>query len=109
MSLPSTDWLRELRSAITPGPWEYDFNDVTEDHIVWADGEIVMREDLALPSPDHNWQLAALAPELLDEVIRLREAIDRLQRHTRMQSGFNCLASDIADALHIILEGDHDA
>lgn len=108
------DELKQLRDRITPGPWlvNVDESDVDATYIYTDDGMLCMSLNPIGSGSSYaraDLDLAALAPELLDEVIRLREAIDRLQRHTRMQSGFNCLASDIADALHIILEGDHDA
>lgn len=107
MSLPNTDWLRELRSTTTPGPWKYDVNDATKAHIMWGSENIVMREDSAPPSPNPDWQLAALAPELLDEVIRLREALIRLQMDMRHQP-HQYLANEVANAIRIILEGHND-
>ena len=59
----------------------------------------------ALAQPDPDWKLAALAPELAAEVIRLRECLARLQRDMRHQP-HQYLATEVANAIRIILQGE---
>lgn len=77
MSLPTIDELKTLRENITPGPWEYQYDNSEEAHRMFSGtGEqrgFFMEDTEALRQSDPNWQLASLAPELLDEIIRRRE------------------------------------
>ncbi|WP_288833710.1 hypothetical protein [uncultured Corynebacterium sp.] len=78
MTRPNTEELKELREHITPGPWKLD---PETDGIKNSEGTNVVRGD-AYRDGDEAWiewrfdadhMLAALAPELLDELIRRRE------------------------------------
>lgn len=81
MTLPATDKLKELRERITPGPWyavEDDWDEIIigneEGHRMgWGDQ---VRFIFEAGQPEHDPQLVALAPELLNEVIRLREVLE---------------------------------
>lgn len=64
-----------------------------------------MEDTDALAQPDPDWELAALAPELAAEVIRLREGLARLQRDMRHQP-HQYLATEVANAVRIILQGE---
>ena len=76
MPNPTTTHLKHLLDQATPGPWEARDSDcITSEH-----GEVLWNTDQAVDwnrnDPDVN--LAAHAPELAQEVIRLREQVKGL-------------------------------
>ena len=80
MSLPSTDELKDLRENITPGPWKVSCggvfaSDGKENASLDPDGYIFTAESgyLIGEATDADAALTALAPALLDELIRRRE------------------------------------
>lgn len=85
MPLPPLEELKQLQEEITPGPWTVEFEEVPEFTLI--DGEAVEVEAVraflvgATSEPlDFRYKhdaakIAALAPPLLAEVIRLREAL----------------------------------
>ena len=94
MPLPTSRELRELLDEATPGPWEFDFTNVRWDErpastVFWVSGDspidIAQREAGSEYSDqtERNFTLISLAPQLAEEVIRLREEIDRLKWHCR--------------------------
>lgn len=110
MALPSTDELKELRELVTPGPWyavEDDWDEIIigneEGHSMWWGDQVRFKFEAG--DQKHDPALVALAPELLDEVIRLRVALIRLQMGMRHQP-HQYLANEVANAIRIILEGD---
>lgn len=80
----STDRLRELQAAITPGPWTWTSgSDDIWDRWLDAKSNVVLQWDLDLgfcfgegewSGPDAS--LIAAAPDLLAEVLRLRTALE---------------------------------
>lgn len=79
MPLPSSRELREMLDEATPAPWQFlDSGYITASTTLavidiysrWVDDERNRNED---------FHLAALAPQLAEEVIRLREEIDRIK------------------------------
>ena len=87
MTLPTSRELREILDEATPAPWEYErfdmqLVDCPKATQFWVSGED--ERDIAgaavLPEyhdqTEKNFTLIALAPQLAEEVIRLREAIE---------------------------------
>lgn len=71
-----TTHLKHLLDQATPGPWEARDSDcITSEH-----GEVLWNTDQAVDwnRNDHDVNLAAHAPELAQEVIRLREQVKGL-------------------------------
>lgn len=93
MSLPSNDELQELIDEALEGPWNLDDCSAEEDdtlepllRITDCHGATIAEQQwhyTANPQLDPSLHLAALAPQLAEEVIRLREEIDRLKSHCR--------------------------
>ena len=74
MSLPTSRELREMLDEATPAPWRAVEASICEHCAhVRASATLVCSADMADAS------LIALAPQLAEEVIRLREEIDRLK------------------------------
>jgi len=72
----TTTNLQHLLDRATPGPWEARDSDcITSEH-----GEVLWNTDQAVDwnRNDHDVNLAAHAPELAQEVIRLREQVKGL-------------------------------
>lgn len=72
----TTTHLKHLLDQATTGPWEAKDSDcITSEH-----GEVLWNADQAVDwnRNDHDVNLAAAAPELAQEVIRLREQIEEL-------------------------------
>ena len=72
----TTMHLKCLLAQATPGPWEARDSDcITSEH-----GEVLWNADQAVDwnRNDHDVDLAAHAPQLAQEVIRLRENIEEL-------------------------------
>lgn len=83
MPLPTNRELREMLDEATPAPWQFlDSGYITDSttravidiYSRWVDDERNRNED---------FRLAALAPQLAEEVIRLREKLLQLRRHFR--------------------------
>ena len=123
MTLPTLEKLKQLQAEATPGPWtveEDDWEEVVvgndEGHrMVWGDQ---VRFKFEAGNPKADPQLVALAPPLLAEVIRLREALekqlnginlvialaDMIQPQTEAQQTAITLARALCDDLTRILE-----
>lgn len=111
----TTDHLKNLLSQATPGPWEtieaYPDGTPRSDtsrQIRSADGEylgIMYELDV---------RLAALAPQLAQEVIRLRDALGYLVEETRLAAENSqdvVVQKRVADAIKTTvakIQGDHD-
>lgn len=83
MPLPTSRELREMLDEATPAPWQFlDPGYITAPTTLavidiysrWVDDEVNRNAD---------FELAALAPQLAEEVIRLREEIDRLKESSQ--------------------------
>lgn len=119
-----TDHLKHLLSQATPGPWEslYGVAGVPEG---WDEYWVILqmgRHRLPLRSPHYpledeeyaNFDLAAHAPELAQEVINLRGALGYLLEETRLaaeNSDDVVVQKRVADAIKTTvakIQGDHD-
>lgn len=72
----TTNHLKRLLDQATPGPWKAKDSDcIASEH-----GEVLWNTDQAVDwnRNDHDVNLAAAAPQLAQEVIRLREHIEGL-------------------------------
>ena len=125
MNLPPLDQLKKLQAEATPGPWTVEEDDWEEvivgndkgHRMVWGDQ---VRFEFEAGNPKADPQLIALAPPLLAEVIRLREALekqlnginlviamaDMFQPQTEAQQTAITLARALRDDLTQILEGE---
>ena len=125
MNLPPLDQLKKLQAEATPGPWTVEEDDWEEvivgndkgHRMVWGDQ---VRFDFEAGNPKADPQLVALAPPLLAEVIRLREALekqlgeinlaiamaDMIQPQTEALRTAITLGRDICDDLTRILENE---
>ena len=120
----TTDHLKNLLSQATPGPWEslYGVAGVPEG---WDEYWVILqmgRHRLPLRSPHYpledeeyaNFDLAALAPQLAQEVINLRDALGYLVEETRLaaeNSDDVVVQKRVADAIKTTvakIQGDHD-
>lgn len=105
MTLPSTEKLQELLRSTTPGPWDvrqhYDDGTPRPDE----SAQLCAGDDYLGIMHGLDADLTALAPELAEEVIRLRGHLTLLQRDMRHQPD-NYLASEVANAIRLILEGE---
>lgn len=120
----TTMHLKNLLSQATPGPWEsrYGVAGVPEG---WDEYWVILqmgRHRLPLRSPHYpledeeyaNFDLAAAAPELAQEVIRLRDALGYLVEETRLaaeNSDDAVVQKRVADAIKTTvakIQGDHD-
>ena len=120
----ATMHLKCLLEQATPGPWEslYGVAGVPEG---WDEYWVILqmgRHRLPLRSPHYpledeeyaNFDLAALAPELAQEVINLRDAIGYLVEETRLaaeNSDDVVVQKRVADAIKTTvakIQGDHD-
>ena len=103
--------IRELLEQTTPGPW----------HVAMLD----LHRDTGVIDNEHavaNQKLAALAPELAADWLRMREALekqlnginlvialaDMFQPQTEAQQTAITLGRDLCDDLTRILNGDHN-
>lgn len=104
----TAEWETALEGA-TPGPWMYNGlfegviagDDITPKIIAQARYPLipeVMRSDMSL---------IASAPEAVAEVVRLRRELETLRRDMRRQPS-NALASEVGNAITIILEGTNE-
>lgn len=74
MTLPTTAELKRIREKSTPGPWA---TDPDGGHVTGQPqrrGNVWLLPSVVIVENEQDDELVALAPELLDEVIRLREA-----------------------------------
>lgn len=120
----TTMHLKCLLEQATPGPWEsyYGVAGVPEG---WDEYWVILqmgRHRLPLRSPHYpledeeyaNFDLAALAPELAQEVILLRDALGYLVEETRLaaeNSDDVVVQKRVADAIKTTvakIQGDHD-
>lgn len=78
----TTTHLKCLLEKVTPGPWEAKDSDC----ITSQGGEVLWNTDQAVDwnKNDHDVNLAALAPQLAQEVINLRDALGYLMEETRL-------------------------
>lgn len=78
----TTTRLQHLLDRATPGPWEAR----DPDCITSQNGEVLWNADQAVDwnRNDHDVHLAALAPQLAQEVINLRDALGYLMEETRL-------------------------
>lgn len=108
----TTTHLKHLLDQATTGPWEAKDSDcITSEH-----GEVLWNADQAVNwnRNDHDVNLAAAAPELAQEVIRLRDALGYLVEETRLaaeNSDDVVVQKRVADAIKTTvakIQGDHD-
>lgn len=80
MPLPDSRELREILDGATPGPWKMKWGLIVS-HDKGADiiADLEGRGDVEPRSEDVK--LLLLAPQLAEEVIRLREEIDRIKQY----------------------------
>ena len=108
----TTTNLQHLLDQATPGPWEAKDSDC----ITSQGGEVLWNTDQAVDwnRNDHDVNLAALAPQLAQEVINLREALGYLVEETRLaaeNSDDVVVQKRVADAIKTTvskIQGDHD-
>ncbi|MGN6019785.1 hypothetical protein [Corynebacterium striatum] len=109
----STTNLKRLLAEVTPGPWKHD-NEVGEILGAYYEKNGIGYIPTVGYADDYNADLIALAPELLAEVIRMREALRDLSEvweaisidPTRTPAEQQ-LAAAVVDHIDQIL-GDHD-
>ena len=108
----TTTNLQHLLDQATPGPWKAKDSDcITSEH-----GEVLWNADQAVDwsRNDHDVNLAAAAPQLAQEVIRLRDALGYLVEETRLaaeNSDDVVVQKRVADAIKTTvakIQGDHD-
>lgn len=124
MPLPPLDQLKELQSRITPGQWTVGENYFYGTCVANEEGhrrgygkQVIFNFEAGVVGADP--QLVALAPDILAEVIRLREAlekqlnevnfvialVDMILPQTEAQQKATTLARALRDDLTRILEG----
>lgn len=108
----STANLKRLLAEATPGPWEAE-EGIYPEYITDSSGCRVLwnnSEKLFWSNEDEDVHLAAAAPELAQEVIRLREQIKGLILAMETKAANNEWQdpSTIAGFLKEIVLGDHD-
>lgn len=127
----TTSNLKRLINQSTPGPWKFDEKQEWEhvagpewppmltyhEHIVEnSDGKCLFgnSNDKFLEDCPGNLRLAALAPQLAQEVINLRDALGYLVEETRLaaENSDDVIAQKrVADAIKTTvakIQGDHD-
>ena len=118
------DRLRELRDGATPGPWEVQVEetstcgDLIEGLAAWieADNELVFGRGMEIGEDEEltNLALAALAPDMAAELLRLRDGSSQLLAKKRaavkrLYSTDQVTAAvfeGMCDELENLLEGD---
>lgn len=85
----STTNLKHLLEQATPGPWEYITGDSPDGRCIANPGSMTMcigvdANGKGSSCEDADLNLAATAPELAEEVIRLRDALGYLMEETRL-------------------------
>lgn len=116
----STTNIQRLLDQATPGPWEYqgaEFHEITaqdsdglEQSVINPD-RYTEREFCNRPA---DFELAALAPELAQEVLRMREELNSMKRawlfmtiEPRLSGLERTLATQALNSIDEVL-GDHD-
>ena len=104
----TTTHLKHLLDQATPGPWKAKDSDcITSEH-----GEVLWNADQAVDwsRNDHDVNLAAAAPQLAEEVIRLRGHIEELitVMEVKATAGVPQDPATIANFLKEKVLGDHD-
>lgn len=107
----TTAHLECLLEKATPGPWKAKDSDC----ITSQNGEVLWNADQAVDwnRNDQDVKLAALAPQLAQEVIRLRNALGYLMEETRLaaENSDDVVAQKrVADAIKttvVKIQGDH--
>ena len=114
-----TTHLKHLLSQATPGPWEYDPGEQKDERCI-VDAETwnmcinPTSNGEGSSCSDAELYLAALAPELAQEVINLRAALGYLVEETRLaaeNSDDVIVQKRVADAIKTTvakIQGDHD-
>lgn len=105
----STQGWEKALEGTTPGPWIHNGifegvvagDDITPKIIAQA------RYPLIPEVMRSNMSLIALVPEAVAEVVRLRHELETLRRDMRRQPS-NALASEVGNAITIILEGTNE-
>ena len=85
----STTRIKCLLEKATPGPWEYDPGEAPDERCII---DVETWNMCINPTPngegsscsDYDLELAALAPQLAQEVINLRDALGYLMEETRL-------------------------
>ena len=112
----TTMHLQRLLDQATPGPWEVD-DPFFPEYITTRSGHYVLwntNEEAWWSNKDEDVHLAAAAPELAQEVIRLRDALGYLVEETRLaaeNSDDVVVQKRVADAIKTTvakIQGDHD-
>lgn len=108
----TTNHLKRLLDQATPGPWEAKDSDcIASEH-----GEVLWNADQAVDwsRNDHDVNLAALAPQLAQEVISLRDALGYLMEETRLAAENSedvIVQKRVVNAIETTvakIQGDHD-
>ena len=108
----TTTNLQHLLDQSTPGPWTVKDSDcITSEH-----GEVLWNADQAVDwnRNDHDVNLAAAAPELAQEVLRMRNELKEISAiwesasvNPDRTSAEQILAAQVVDHIDSVL-GDHD-
>lgn len=115
----TTTHLKCLLWQSTPGPWEYDPGNAPDgrciiDAELWNMCIAIEANNEGSSCSDAELELAAHAPELAEEVIRLRDALGYLVEETRLaaeNSDDVVVQKRVADAIKTTvakIQGDHD-
>lgn len=110
----TTTHLKHLLNQATPGPWEYITGDSPDGRCIANPGSMNMcigvdANGHGSKCSDHDLTLAAHAPELAQEVIRLREHIEGLitAMEVKAATGESQSPAIIAGFLKEIVLGEH--
>jgi len=111
----TTTNLKCLLEKATPGPWEAEGVDYP-DYITSKHGKVLWNTDLAFDwnREEQDVYLAALAPQLAEEVINLRDALGYLVEETRLAAENShdvVVQKRVADAIKTTvakIQGEHD-
>ena len=84
----STTNLKRLLTEATPGPWEYITGDSPDGRCIGNPGSMTMcigvdANGHGSSCSDHDLTLAAAAPQLAQEVLRLRNEMDSMRIHVK--------------------------
>ncbi len=115
----TTTHLKCLLEKATPGPWEYTPGEAIDERCIGNPGSMTMcigveANGAGSSCSDYDLKLAALAPQLAQEVIRLRNALGYLMEETRLaaeNSDDVVVQKRVADAIKttvVKIQGDHD-
>lgn len=92
MTTPTTTDLRTMLDQATPGPWVWEHWDGNDDNICrilhWRQAPAYAIGDRVADEVDKpaDARLIAAAPDLCAEVIRLREAIERMADQSKVEA-----------------------